>query len=192
VRHLTRKPIIERHHVSNSTRRRKSTLPSSLPIISCAILLAATPVTAQVVYKLVDKNGGIVYADRVIPGMRVVDKLAPPPPPDPELVAAARAAAAERARRAEAYAEEHERALDAADAEVRQAEQALATARQALGDGMEPLPGERLGTVGVGPRGPFTRLSDAYWARISQLEQAVAEATRRLERAYGERNALRD
>jgi hypothetical protein len=156
------------------------------------MLLAAAPAAAQVVYKLVDKKGGIVYSDHVIPGMRVVEKLAPPPPPDPELAAAARAAAAERARRADAYAEERVRALDAADTEVREAERALAAAKQALEAGIEPLPGERLGTVRAGPRGSFTRFSDAYWARISELEQAVSEATRRLERAYSERNALRD
>jgi hypothetical protein len=192
VRRLARKRVIEQIHLSGSARHLKRTPLSNLLVVSFAILLAATPVTAQVVYKLVDKNGGTVYSDHVIPGMRVVEKLAPPPPPDPELVAAARAAAAERARRAEAHAEERERALDAADAEVRQAEQALAAANRDLDAGLEPLPGERLGTIGFGPNRLFTRLSDAYWARIAQLQRAVSEATRRLERAYSERNALRD
>jgi hypothetical protein len=156
------------------------------------LLLASMPVAAQVIYKLADKNGGIVYSDHVIPGMRVVDKLTPPPPPDPELVAAARAAQAERHRQAEAYAKERVRALDAADAEVREAEAALAAAKAALEAAVEPLPGERLGTVRRGRNGAFTRFSDAYWARISGLEQAVSDATQRLERAYSERNALRD
>ena len=118
-----------------------------LILIPAAMMLAWTSATAQVVYKLADKDGKIVYSDHVIPGMRVVGKLAPPPQPDPELVAAARAAQAERAQRAEAYAKGRVRALDAADARIRAAEQRLAAAKRALEEGTEPLPGERLGTV---------------------------------------------
>jgi hypothetical protein len=118
--------------------------------------------------------------------MRMIGKLVPPPQPDPELVAAARAAQAERAQHA--YAGERVRALDAADASVTQAEEDLVAAGRALEAGAEPLPGERLGTV----RGTFTRLSDAYWTRINELHGEVSKATRELEQAYSERNALRD
>jgi hypothetical protein len=148
-----------------------------LILVTAAMVLASTPATAQVVYKLVDKHGKSVYSDHVIPGMRVVGKLAPPPQPDPELVAAAQAAQAERAQHAEAYAKERVRAFDAADAKVREAEQKLAAAKGALEAGAEPLPGERLGTV----RGAFTRFSDAYWTRISELEREVSKLTRQLE-----------
>ena len=164
-----------------------------LIVIPAAMVLAWTPAAAQVVYKLTDKEGKIVYSDHVIPGMRVIGKLAPPPEPDPELVAAARAAQAERAARAEAYAAQRVRALDAADTRIRKAEQQLAAAKRALEAGVEPLPGERMGTVRSGTQGqPFTRFSDDYWERVSQLERAVSKATRELEQAYSERNALRD
>lgn len=153
-----------------------------------ALVLASMPAAGQVVYKLTDQDGKRVYSDHVIPGMRVVGKLIPPPQPDPELAAAARAAQAERAEHAADYAKERVRALDAADADIKQAEQRLAAAKRALEAGAEPLPGERLGTE----RGTFTRLSDAYWVRISQLQRQVSKATRDLERAYSERNALRD
>jgi hypothetical protein len=159
-----------------------------LILIPAALALAWTPAPAQVVYKLADKDGNNVYSDRVIPGMRVVGKLMPPPQPDPALAAAARAAQAERAQHAKAYAKEHVRALDEADSVIRQAEQNLAEARRALKAGTEPLAGERLGTVRRG----FTRLSDAYWMRISALEHEVEKATKELEHAYSERNALRD
>ena len=164
-----------------------------LILIPAAMMLAWAPAAAQVVYKLADKNGKVVYSDRVIPGMRVIGKLAPPPQPDPELVAAARAAQAERAARAEAYAAKRVRALDAADTRIRKAEQRLAAAKRALEAGMDPLPGERLGTVRRGIQGqPFTRFSDDYWERLSQLEDEVSKATKELEQAYSERNALRD
>jgi hypothetical protein len=164
-----------------------------LILIPAAMLLAWIPAAAQVVYKLADKDGKTVYSDHVIPGMRVISKLAPPPQPDPELVAAARAAQAERAARAEAYAARRVRALDAADARIREAEQQLAAAKRALEAGAEALPGERLGTVRRGNQGqPFTRYSDDYWERVSELERAVSKATRELEQAYSERNALRD
>ncbi|HYL17452.1 MAG TPA: DUF4124 domain-containing protein [Burkholderiales bacterium] len=162
-------------------------------LIPAAMVLAWTPAAAQVVYKLTDKDGRTVYSDHVIPGMRVIGKLAPPPQPDPELVAAAQAAQAERAARADAYAAKRVRALDAADTRIRRAEQQLAAAKQALEAGVEPLPGERLGTVRGGKQGQsFTRFSDDYWERISELERAVSKATRELEQAYSERNALRD
>jgi hypothetical protein len=157
-------------------------------IIIFGALLAWTSAPAQVVYKHADKDGSSVYSDRVIPGMKVIGKLAPVPQPDPELAAAARAAQAERAQHAEAYAKERLRELDQADAAIRQAEQNLAAAKRALQAGTEPLPGERLGTVRKG----FTRLSDTYWERMSGLEQEVAKATKELEHAYSERNALRD
>jgi len=72
-------------------------------------------------------------------------------------------------------------------ADIEQAEQTFAAAKRALAR-PESLPSERLGTE----RGTFTRLSDAYWVRTSQLQRQVSKATRDLERAYSERNALRD
>ena len=159
-----------------------------LLLIAAAMALMSGPAAAQVVYKLTDKHGKTVYSDHVIPGMRVVGKLAPPPLPDPELVAAARAAQAERAQHVEAYAKERVRALDAADTAIREAEQKLAAARRALEAGEKPLPGERLGTVRKG----FSRFSDDYWTRMSDLDHEVAKATKQLEEAYSECNALRD
>jgi hypothetical protein len=156
--------------------------------VIAAMLLTFSPAIAQVVYKHVDKDGKTVYSDRVIPGMKVIGELAPPAAPDPGLAAAARAAQAERAQQAEDYAKERARALDVADNKIRQAEHRLAAAKRALEAGKDPLPGERLGTV----RKSFTSLSEAYWQRISALEDEVSAATKQVEQAYSERNALRD
>ena len=52
-----------------------------LTLVPAVMVLASMPAAAQVVYKLADKDGKTVYSDHVIPGMRVVGKLAPPPQP---------------------------------------------------------------------------------------------------------------
>mgnify|MGYP001367915866 CR=1 FL=1 len=161
---------------------------SCLIVVSAVLALASTPVAAQVVYKLGDKDGRIVYSDRVVPGLRVVGKLKPPPPPDPELVAAVRAAQAERKLHAGNYAHERIRAMDAADVHIRQAERRHAAAVRSMETGAEPLPGERIGTVRPG----FSQFSEAYWIRLTELEREVAQTTKALEEAYAGRNALRD
>lgn len=66
-----------------------------------------------------------------------------------------------------------------ADAAVDRAQTSLQNAKDALERGREPQPGERTGTVSG-----FTRLNEAYYARISALEQAVAAAQQQLDDAY--------
>jgi Domain of unknown function (DUF4124) len=157
-----------------------------LPLVAMA--LVCTSAAAEVVYKLGDRQGHIIYSDRVIPGTKVMGKLKVPPPPDPGLVAAAQAAQAERVQYADRYAEQQIKAMNAADARIRQAQQRLAAATRSMEAGTEPLPGERIGTVRVG----FSQFSEAYWIRLTGLEREVAQATKALEEAYSERNALRD
>lgn len=74
-------------------------------------------------------------------------------------------------------------ALDAADAQVKAALANLEQARKKLEAGREPLPGER-----VGLKDGKSRLTDAYFKRIGQLEKAVKEAEARLDRAYRARS----
>jgi hypothetical protein len=81
---------------------------------------------------------------------------------------------------------ERSRALEAAHAEVRAAQQALEEARRRQLAGEEPLPGERTGNVGG-----KSRLNEAYFARQDQLKQAVQQAEQRLERAQAGVNELR-
>jgi hypothetical protein len=52
--------------------------------------------------------------------------------------------------------------------------------------GVEPHPGERLGTVGGG-----NRLSDEYWEREKRLEDDVERARKRLDAAIVRWNAVR-
>ena len=81
---------------------------------------------------------------------------------------------------------ERSRALEAAHAEVRAAQQALEEAHRRQLAGEEPLPGERTGNVGG-----KSRLNEAYFARQDQLEQAVQQAEQRLDRAHAGVNDLR-
>ena len=73
------------------------------------------------------------------------------------------------------------------EAEIKAATRALEAAQAAAEAGVEPLEGERLGTVRKGQ----SRLSEGYWERQRALRSAVDEARRRLDAAYLARDAVR-
>lgn len=76
--------------------------------------------------------------------------------------------------------------LDRAYDEMLAAQTALQQAEAALQLGVEPQPGERLGTVGGG-----SRLSDEYWERQKRLEEDVERGRKRLDEAIARWNAVR-
>ena len=89
-------------------------------------------------------------------------------------------------------AQEQDRAaaLDRAYDELVAAQAALQRADEARQSGVEPLPGERLGTVS--PSGERrSRLSDEYWERQRRLERELEQARARLDEALARWNALR-
>jgi hypothetical protein len=93
---------------------------------------------------------------------------------------------------ASAGAQEQDRAaaLDRAYDEVVAAQAALQRVEEASQSGVEPLPGERLGTVS--PSGERrSRLSDEYWERQRWLEKDLEQARARLDEALARWNALR-
>lgn len=77
-------------------------------------------------------------------------------------------------------------ALEAAQAEIRAATEAVRVAEERRERGIEPLPGERLGMQGGG-----SRLAPQYFERQAGLEQEVSAARARLDRAHARRNELR-
>jgi len=83
---------------------------------------------------------------------------------------------------AQARSEELERAY----AEVVAAQKALDEARRKREEGVEPLPGERIGTVSG-----KSRLTEAYLERQKALEEEVRAAERRLAEAYRRWNDLK-
>ncbi len=77
--------------------------------------------------------------------------------------------------------------LEAADAEVTEAERNLAAAKAALKAGREPQAGERIGVAKKGA----SQLTEAYTKRIQSLENGVAAAQKQLDDALSRRNAAR-
>lgn len=72
------------------------------------------------------------------------------------------------------------------DQEIKDAQTGLQNAEAALEKGRTPHPGERRGAAGGG-----SRLTQAYFDRIRNLELAVEQAKQRLDQAYDARNNLR-
>src|SRR5574338_127787 len=138
-------------------------------LLLCGFL--AMPVAAADLYKSIMPNGKVVYGEKPEPGARQVEKLpAPPPKTGTTLVTPAEKKAVDTSvKQRVAGDEEWRRQLDSAYAQLKKAEEA----REA---GKEPLPGERLGTVGGG-----SRLTDYYWARQKKLEAAVESARKHVE-----------
>jgi hypothetical protein len=98
---------------------------------------------------------------------------------------------ADKARQADAYVQALEEKWRRVDDEIRDAQIELQKAEGALENGRTPLPGERLGLHTVRGRSSLTRLTEAYFDRILELEAAVDQARQRLDKAYEARNNLR-
>jgi len=122
-------------------------------------------------------DGKTIYSDVPVPGAREVGEIAPLPKLDPEGGGEAEQAArtdAERTREAEKRLQEGSSQQD----RIQAAEAQLENARNALANGKEPSPGERIGVAGGG-----SRLTDAYYERQKANERAVAQAQEQLDAA---------
>ena len=145
-----------------------------------ALLLVAAPAlgAADTIFKYQRPDGRIVYSDSTVQGAKrigVLDLPTPPPAvPRPPRFSSDLAVT----RRAE---------LAEADAEIRQATLALRDAEDRQKQGVEPLPGERLGMVGGN-----SRLSEAYFSRQQDLATEVDMARARLNEAFRLRNEARE
>ena len=182
---------------------------------TCLLLLAfaAASASAQTsVYRSTMPDGRIVYGDHPEKGAARVELRDLPPPqvvgssPALSSIGGASAPSSRELERLDARQRERVAALDRADAEVRSAAAALERAQQRLTDQLEPLPGERVaiapsdlaaGTTAAGPQNGSTtsgrsRLNEFFLARQITLQADIAAAQARLDRAYAQRNALRD
>jgi len=159
-------------------------------IVAIAFALAPILAAGDTVYKYERPDGKVVYSDVPLRGAKLIGRfeLVPLPPS----AASAGNARGDRSQQSEDLAgeraEQRARALDAADAEIKAAEQALKDAEERHQAGVEPLPGERLGNVGA----RSSRLSPQYFERQQVLAAEVAAARSRLDRAYRMRNELRE
>jgi hypothetical protein len=145
-----------------------------------ALLLVAAPAlaAAETIFKYRRPDGRIVYSDSTVKGAKRIGVLDLPVPP-PSVPRSEPRFSSEVAvtRRAD---------LAAADAEIREATLALRNAEERQTQGVEPLPGERLGMVGGN-----SRLSESYFERQQVLANEVDMARARLDEATRLRNAAR-
>ena len=148
-----------------------------------ALALSALPSAAQTLYKLIDKNGKVTYAD------------SPPKDFDGKVIPIEIDPNRNRATLVTPGTPEAERAIgekmkasEAAGAELKQAQARLETARKNLAFARDnPLEGEveRRGTAGGGTRPVFT---EDYERRIAALEEAVKTAEDAVQRAQRARS----
>jgi uncharacterized protein DUF4124 len=159
---------------------------NAIPIrlLAAALLAGAGPALADTIYKYQRSDGTVVYSDAPVRGARLLERFdvaqAPAAPPR------ASSAPASADPGSAAPAEDRHARLEAADAEVRAAQQALDAAKARLDQGAEPLPGERSAIVAGG-----TRLNESYVARQQALQADVDRASARLDEAYRRRNDAR-
>lgn len=145
-------------------------------------------------YRQILPDGRIVYSDKRVEGAKIDETITVDPPikgnvwttesgrrpaipPQTKKTPVNRVAAIPKPGT--------QKTLDDANADVTHAEMLLEDAKKRQQAGVEPLPGERTGTVSG-----KSRLNDAYKARQHTLAQAVADAEATLKKAVAERNAL--
>jgi hypothetical protein len=152
-------------------------------IVATVLATCVAAASAETVYKYERRDGKVIYSDAPVRGAKLIGRFELVPVP----------AATESGRRepprqpADATAERREQALDEADARIKAADQALKDAQERQQQGVEPLPGERLGIAGG-----HTRLSPAYFSRQRDNAADVDAARANLDEAYRLRNEVRE
>ena len=139
---------------------------------------------AELIYRSVAPDGEVTYSSQPEPGARETTTVEIRTLSPEQRRAAQRLRAEAQAGSAKAAALETQ--WRRVDREILPAQKALARGEKALQDGRTPLPGERRGNVGGG-----SRLTEAYFQRLHNLEAAVERAKQRLDRAYAARSALK-
>lgn len=178
-------------------------------VLLAACLLAASTAAAQTVYKYRHADGRVMYSNRQVPGLELIEtfeyRFAEPAPASP----ARSKGEAEGEARIRTYLD----VLQVAWTEVQEATSALAAAEERLRTGVEPQEGETLIFVrpvkpappaAGGPAkpappavgGPMGRghgggMSPEYVARMEALESDVKTARERLDAALRRYHQLR-
>jgi len=164
---------------------RAATILIAILSAGCAVSAAAH---AETIYRSIGPNGGVTYSARPVPGAREstpvdIESLSPEQRRAGLLLLQQDKALSAQVK---ARLQSREAAWRRADREIVSAQKALAAAESALQKGRTPHLGERRGNVGGG-----SRLTEAYFQRLHQLETRVKQAKAGLDRAYRARNALK-
>jgi hypothetical protein len=152
------------------------------------ILVAASPgLLADEIYKSVAKDGSVTYSQAPQSGAKntVVDiQVLSPEERRAALILERQVDGAALALN-DAF-DRREQAWRDADIEVRDATEKLMIEESTLDSGREPRADEWVQNAGTG-----ARLTQGYFERLKTLEDRVARARQRLDRAYDARNALK-
>lgn len=167
------------------------TLSSLRWVLAGAVIAAeATPVAAlaETIYRSTGSDGEVTYSAQPVPGASKSVAIDIPSLSPEQRRAARRLRLEERnaSRQVTADVNRIEEQWRRVDREIVAAQRSLAKAESVLQTSRAPLPGERRGNAGGG-----SRLTEAYFRRLGDLESRVENARARLARAYEERNALR-
>ena len=155
-------------------------------LILLLLFLGGQPVGAWEVYKYRMPDGSVAYTHEVSTTGTLEEVIGAPPPDSAQIERALRVKAKREDDKVNLIASQREADLSAVVAEIRNETTALEAAKQRLKSGLEPRPGEHLGTAGG-----HSVLSQAYWQRVRELQLAVDEARDRLDDAYSVRNAIK-
>jgi hypothetical protein len=142
--------------------------------VLCASLLGlwAANAPAQVIYKSTMPDGRVIYGSEPAPGAKKVESMAP----RTEDAGVRSSTPAQEQALQRRMSEREQR--NAQQGDLAELEKAVKDAEAAQAAGREPLEGERVGTAGG-----YSKLTEAYWERQHELEQAVQDARKRLEQA---------
>lgn len=155
-------------------------------LILSLVFFGNQPIGAWEVYRYRMPDGSVAYTHEVSTTGKLEEVLGAPPPDSAHVEQAIRVKRKREEEKANRIASQREADLSAVVAEIRNTTIVLETAKQKLKSGMEPGPGERLGTAGG-----HMRLAPSYWRRVGELQLAVDDARERLDDAYSVRNTLK-
>ncbi|HET9349950.1 MAG TPA: DUF4124 domain-containing protein [Burkholderiales bacterium] len=160
----------------------------SILALIALLAVAAWPAQAgaQSIYKYAYPDGRVVYANKPVPGAKLLEEIEPPPPPNPANAARQKKDNAASRNDLGQAADRRAQSLDQAWEDLKHWTRRLEEAKSSLEAGREPREGERTGTAGG-----KARMNDGYWRRQSQNELAVEEAEARVRQAQDAINALR-
>ena len=152
------------------------------------LALMAAGIPAGAIEKYVTPEGKVIYSDKAVPGAQSIKKIDTAPSEQTEGPSRRdrQNAGMPSAAPGGGTASASDAQLDAALKAIRDASDALDTAKIRLETSREPQENERQGTVSG-----RSRLKDNYFERIKQLEKGVEDAQERLNEAYRARNNLR-
>jgi len=158
-------------------------------LVALVLALCSGFAVGETVYKYQRPDGSTVYSDKPIANARLVGQfqLLPLPPADSRSEGPAHGDAGRGAGDVAQRARQRAQDLDAADIEIKAADQALKDVEERQQAGQQPLPGERIGNA----LGRGSRLRPEYFERQQRLASEVEQARARLERAYRDRDELR-